>query len=127
MHKLRRAMVRPGRERLAGVVEVDETYWGAEEEGVSGRQTERFDQVEFRLLADSLILVRERLPVAVCAYCFMPDHVHAILFPQDKHYDFQCDDAIQGRSVEAHCAASRRPGHLASTILRPCLAKSSRV
>ena len=37
MHKLRRAMVRPGRERLAGVVEVDETYWGAEEEGVSGR------------------------------------------------------------------------------------------
>ena len=31
----------PGRERLAGVVEVDETYWGAEEEGVSGRQTER--------------------------------------------------------------------------------------
>ena len=41
MHKLRRAMVRPGRERLTGVVEVDETYWGAEEEGVRGRQTER--------------------------------------------------------------------------------------
>jgi len=41
MHKLRRAMVRPGRERLTGVVEVDETYWGAAEEGVRGRQTER--------------------------------------------------------------------------------------
>jgi len=41
LHKLRRAMVRPGRERLSGVVEVDETYWGAPEEGVSGRQTER--------------------------------------------------------------------------------------
>jgi transposase-like protein len=40
MHKLRRAMVRPGRERLTGVVEVDESYWGAEEEGVRGRQTE---------------------------------------------------------------------------------------
>lgn len=39
LHKLRRAMVRPGRERLSGVVEVDETYWGAEEEGVVGRQT----------------------------------------------------------------------------------------
>ncbi len=37
-HKLRRAMVRPGRERLAGRVEVDETYWGAEEAGVRGRQ-----------------------------------------------------------------------------------------
>ena len=26
-------MVRPGRERLRGVVEVDETYWGATESG----------------------------------------------------------------------------------------------
>lgn len=39
LHKLRRAMVRPGRERLSGVVEVDETYWGSEEKGVRGRQT----------------------------------------------------------------------------------------
>jgi len=39
LHKLRRAMVRPGRERLRGVVEVDEAYWGGEEAGVSGRQT----------------------------------------------------------------------------------------
>ena len=34
-------MVRPERERLSGVVEVDETHWGAPEEGVSGRETER--------------------------------------------------------------------------------------
>jgi transposase-like protein len=40
LHKLRRAMVRPGRERLHGVVEVDETYWGAEEAGAIGRWTE---------------------------------------------------------------------------------------
>lgn len=39
LHKLRRAMVRPGRDRLRGVVEVDETYWGAEESGVIGRLT----------------------------------------------------------------------------------------
>lgn len=39
LHKLRRAMVRPGRDRLAGEVEVDETYWGAEEQGVIGRLT----------------------------------------------------------------------------------------
>ena len=37
LHKLRRAMVRPGRERLAGRVEVDETYVGALERGVRGR------------------------------------------------------------------------------------------
>jgi transposase-like protein len=41
LHKLRRAMVRPGRDRLAGEVEVDETYWGAEEEGVIGRLTHK--------------------------------------------------------------------------------------
>lgn len=40
LHKLRRAMVRPGRERLSGRVEVDETYVGGLEEGVHGRQTE---------------------------------------------------------------------------------------
>ena len=40
LHKLRRAMVRPDRDRLSGRVEVDETYIGALEEGVHGRQTE---------------------------------------------------------------------------------------
>ena len=39
LHKLRRAMVRPGRERLTGRAEVDETFVGGEEEGVRGRQT----------------------------------------------------------------------------------------
>lgn len=41
LHKLRRAMVRPDRDRLRGLVEVDETYWGAKEEGVKGRLTEK--------------------------------------------------------------------------------------
>lgn len=41
LHKFRRAMVRPGRDRLTGRVEVDETYFGGLEEGVRGRQTER--------------------------------------------------------------------------------------
>src|SRR5436305_8940779 len=41
LHKLRRAMVRPGRDRLRGRVEVDETYVGGVEEGARGRQTER--------------------------------------------------------------------------------------
>ena len=41
LHKLRRAMVRPGRERLHGSVEVDETYVGGEEKGGKrGRGTE---------------------------------------------------------------------------------------
>jgi transposase-like protein len=39
LHKLRRAMVRPGRDLLGGEVEVDETYVGGRETGVAGRQT----------------------------------------------------------------------------------------
>lgn len=41
LHKLRRAMVRPGREQLSGTVEVDESYLGAPEAGTRGRQSGR--------------------------------------------------------------------------------------
>lgn len=37
LHKLRRAMVRPGRDRLSGVVEVDESYVGGPKPGKRGR------------------------------------------------------------------------------------------
>jgi transposase-like protein len=38
LHKLRRVMVRPGRDRLHGRVEVDETFVGGEEDGHRGRR-----------------------------------------------------------------------------------------
>lgn len=37
LHKLRRAMVRPQRDRLSGVIEVDETYVGGQKPGKRGR------------------------------------------------------------------------------------------
>lgn len=37
LHKLRRAMVRPGRDRLSGAIEVDETYIGGVKSGKRGR------------------------------------------------------------------------------------------
>jgi transposase-like protein len=37
LHKLRRAMVRPGRDQLSGTVEVDEVYVGGERTGKRGR------------------------------------------------------------------------------------------
>jgi transposase-like protein len=40
LHKLRRAMVRPGRDCLSGEIEIDETYVGGPEPGKPGRQTE---------------------------------------------------------------------------------------
>lgn len=37
LHKIRRAMVRPDRDRLCGVIEIDETYVGGEKPGKRGR------------------------------------------------------------------------------------------
>jgi len=39
LHKFRRAMIRPDRDRLSGLIEVDETFVGGDEEGAIGRQT----------------------------------------------------------------------------------------
>ena len=41
LHKFRRAMIRPDRDRLKGRVEVDETYIGGREEGLIGREIEK--------------------------------------------------------------------------------------
>jgi hypothetical protein len=49
LQKLRRAMVRPGRDSLSGMVEVDETYIGGEKPGKRGRGA----------LGKSLVLLRQ--------------------------------------------------------------------
>jgi transposase-like protein len=45
LQKLRRAMVRPGREKLSGTIEVDETYVGGHESGKPGRGAENKELV----------------------------------------------------------------------------------
>ncbi len=61
LHKLRRAMVRPGRDRLSGTVEVDETYVGGPETGVHGRKTERKSIVVVAAEVDGTGIGRIRL------------------------------------------------------------------
>jgi transposase-like protein len=61
LHKLRRAMVRPDRDRLRGTVEVDEAYWGGEEEGVVGRQTDAKALIAVAAEADGNGIGRIRL------------------------------------------------------------------
>lgn len=61
LHKLRRAMVRPGRERLHGLVEVDEAYWGGEEDDVRGRQTYKKALIAIATEADGEGIGRIRL------------------------------------------------------------------
>ena len=61
LHKLRRAMVRPGRDRLSGTVEVDETYVGGERSGKRGRGAEGKALVLIAAQADGAKIGRIRL------------------------------------------------------------------
>jgi len=61
LHKLRRAMVRPGRERLQGTVEVDEAYWGDEEAGIKGRHVEERSLIVVAAEEDGASIGRIRL------------------------------------------------------------------
>jgi putative transposase len=40
--------------------------------------------VEFAMLADALCSVRDKIEVAICGYCIMPDHWHAIFLPAES-------------------------------------------
>jgi transposase-like protein len=64
LHKLRRAMIRPGRERLSGLVEVDEAYWGGDEVGLRGRGGEEKILVLVAAEADGKGIGRVRLCTA---------------------------------------------------------------
>jgi len=61
LHKLRSAMVRPGRDRLSGIVEVDESYVGGIEEGVRGRQTEKKSIIVVAAQEDGMGIGRIRM------------------------------------------------------------------
>ena len=55
LHKLRRAMVRPDRDKLSGKIEVDETYVGGEKPGKRGRGA----------LGKSLVMIAAEIEAAV--------------------------------------------------------------
>jgi transposase-like protein len=61
LHKLRRAMVRPDRDRLSGWVEMDETLVGGLEDGAWGRQTARKAWVVIAAQADGAGIGRIRM------------------------------------------------------------------
>jgi transposase-like protein len=61
LHKLRRAMVRPGRDLLTGRVEVDETYLGGLEEGLRGRLTENKSLIIMAVQEDGKRIGRIRM------------------------------------------------------------------
>ena len=82
LHKLRCAMVRPGRDLLSGRVEVDETYLGGLEEGLSGRKTETKALIIVAAEEDGMGIGRIRMRLigdasAKCLQAFVQESVAA--------------------------------------------------
>jgi transposase-like protein len=80
LHKLRRAMIRPERDRLSGWVEVDETMVGGPEVGVPGRQLEGKALVVIAAQADGPGIGRIRMRLikdasAASLHSFVKDSV----------------------------------------------------
>ena len=48
------------------------------------RDQRPFTPHERDIVVASLSGLRKRLPFALCGYCLMPDHVHAIVFPHEE-------------------------------------------
>jgi transposase-like protein len=76
LHRFRSVLVRPGRERLAGRVEVDETFIGGEEPGLrGGRQRGK------KTLVGVAVEMHEPRGLGRCRIAILPDASAAALHP----------------------------------------------
>src|SRR5207245_10874976 len=76
LHRLRSVLVRPGRDRLAGTVEVDETYIGGEEPGLRGGRARGK-----KVLTGIAVEVREPKGVGRCRMAVLADGSAESLHP----------------------------------------------
>jgi transposase-like protein len=76
LHRLRSVLVRPGRELLAGTVEVDETYIGGEEPGLRGGRARGK-----KSLVGIAVEVKEPRGIGRCRMAILPDASAAALHP----------------------------------------------
>jgi len=77
LHRLRSVLVRPGRERLAGRVEVDETYIGGVEPGLRGGRS----HLGKKTLTVIAVEIREPKGLGRCRMMPIPDASSATLHP----------------------------------------------
>jgi hypothetical protein len=76
LHRLRSVLVRPGRDRLAGTVEVDETYLGGEEPGLRGGRAKGK-----KVLTGIAVEVKEPKGIGRCRMALLADGSAASLHP----------------------------------------------
>jgi len=76
LHRLRSVLVRPGRDRLAGRVEVDETYIGGEEAGLRGGRARGK-----KALVGIAVEVKEPKGIGRCRMAILADGSAASLHP----------------------------------------------
>jgi transposase-like protein len=76
LHRLRSVLVRPGRDRLAGTVEVDETYIGGEEPGLRGGRARGK-----KVLVGIAVEVTEPKGIGRCRMALLADGSSASLHP----------------------------------------------
>ena len=96
LHKLRRAMVRPGRDRLSGQIEVDETYLGGLEEGVRGRKTEKKALIVVAAQKDGKRIGRIRMQKVIDASA---DSLHPFVEASIEPGSTVCTDGWEGYSA----------------------------
>ena len=130
LHRLRSVLVRPGRDRLAGLVEVDETFIGGEESGLRGgrargkkvltgiavevREPTGLGRCRMRPLADAS---------AVSLHAFVTDHVEpGARVITDGWQGYQGLEKLgyvhQRRSQRAARTRGEDPGELLPTVHR---------
>lgn len=76
LHRLRSVLVRPGRDRLSGIVEVDETYIGGLEPGLRGGRAKGK-----KVLTGIAVEIREPKGMGRCRMAPVPDASAASLHP----------------------------------------------
>src|SRR5262247_3355885 len=76
LHRLRSVLVRPGRDRLSGTVEVDETYLGGEEPGLRGGRARGK-----KVLTAIAVEVKEPKGIGRCRMALLADGSSASLHP----------------------------------------------
>ena len=76
LHRLRSVLVRPGRDRLTGAVEVDETYIGGEEPGLRGGRAKGK-----KALVGVAVEVKEPRGIGRCRMALLADGSSASLHP----------------------------------------------